>query len=211
MIEYIIKDNIDDRILKRVSNLLFNGGIIAYPTDSSWCIGCSVTSIAGIEKLRKIKGDFQNYTLTMICSNISQIEDVAEFNNKGFKVIKKYTPGPFVFVLPAKKKIEKKVNMKRLEIGVRIPNNPVPIKIIETHGHPIFSITASRIIKSKGWWDYNYAEENLYEYGWELEEIEGIDIILDHGDSLPKLLTTVIRLNYDNIEIIREGAGSLKF
>jgi len=209
MIEYININNIDDRILKKASNILSTGGIVAYPTDTSWGIGCSVQSVTGIEKLKKIKGEFRQYTLTMFCSDISQIEEVAEFNNTGFKIIKKYTPGPFVFIMPAKNKIEKKVNMKRLEIGARIPANNAVIKLIQTLGHPLFSITASRIIGSVGWWDYKYAEENLYEFGWELEDIDGIDLILDHGESLQKILTTVIKINGNDIEVIREGAGVL--
>lgn len=208
MIEYINKYNIDDRILKKVSNLLYEGGIIAYPTDSSWAISCSSTSIEGINRLKKLKNDFYSSPFTLICSKISQIEEVAIFNNTGFKIIKKYTPGPYVFVLPAKKKIEKLINVKRAEIGVRIPNNPVPIKIIEQHDHPLFSFTASKAMLS-GWWDEKYAEENLYEYGWELEEINGIDMILDHGEALKKVLTTVIKIIDDEVEIIREGIGKL--
>lgn len=208
MIEYVNKNNIDDRILKRASKILLEGGIVAYPTDSSWAISCSTTSIKGIEKLKKLKGDIGNTPLTLMCSKISQIEEIASFSDKGFKIIKKYTPGPFVFVLPAKRKIERVINVKRLEIGVRIPDNSVPIKLIEEHTYPLFSFTASKAMLL-GWWDEKYAEENLYEYGWELEEIEGIDMILDHGEALRKVLTTVLKITDDNVEIIREGIGKL--
>jgi tRNA threonylcarbamoyl adenosine modification protein (Sua5/YciO/YrdC/YwlC family) len=207
MIEYIIKNNIDDRILKKAKDILEAGGIVAYPTDTSWGIGCSVQSKKGIEKLRKLKGNFQNYTLTMICSKISQINEVAELNDFAFKIIKKYTPGPYVFVLKALNNIEKKVNMKRIEIGVRIPANPVSIKIIEVLGSPLFSITASKIMTNTDWWDNAYAEENLFECGWELEEIKEIDLILDTGEALPKVLSSVIDMTEDEIQIIRYGIG----
>ncbi|MCK4796684.1 MAG: Sua5/YciO/YrdC/YwlC family protein, partial [Spirochaetes bacterium] len=151
--------------------------------------------------------DFQNYTLTMICSNISQISDVAVLANSNFKIIKKYTPGPFVFILPAQNKIEKKINMKRIEIGVRIPSNSIPIRLIEKLTCPIFSITASKIIYSNEWWDKAYAEENLFEYGWELEEITDIDLILDDSEALVKALSTVIDLTNNNIGIVRQGIG----
>ena len=211
MIEYINIKNIDDRIINKAINILEQGGLIAYPTDTSWGIGCSVSSKNGISKLRKLKGDFYNYTLTLICSNISQISEVAELNNYNFKLIKKYTPGPYVFILPAKNKIEKKVNIKRLEIGVRIPSNPVPIKIINKLEQPIFSITASKIMTSREWWDKRYAEENLFECGWELENIDEIDLILDTGDPLPKVLSTVINMTTDNLNVIRYGIGKIEY
>ncbi|MCK4796081.1 MAG: threonylcarbamoyl-AMP synthase [Spirochaetes bacterium] len=207
MIEYINKTNIDDRILIKAKNILENGGIVAYPTDTNWGIGCSVQSSMGISKLRKLKGDFQNYTLTMICSNISQISDVTELNNPNFKIIKKYTPGPYVFILSAQKRIEKKINMKRIEIGVRIPSNPISIKLVEKLNSPIFSITASKKMTSREWWDDAFAEENLLEYGWELEEISSIDLILDTGAPQSKVLSTVVDLTKDTIHIIRHGIG----
>jgi tRNA threonylcarbamoyl adenosine modification protein (Sua5/YciO/YrdC/YwlC family) len=211
MIEYIILKNIDDRIINKTINILKQGGLIAYPTDTSWGIGCSVLSRNGILKLRKLKGDFQNYTLTLICSNISQISDVAELNNSNFKIIKKHTPGPYVFILPAKNKIEKKVNLKRIEIGVRIPLNPVPISIVNELQNPIFSITASKNMTSRDWWNIRYAEENLFECGWELENINEIDLIIDSGEPLPKVLSTVVDMTKDEINIIRHGIGKIDF
>ena len=74
MIDYIIPNNIDDRVLLKAKRILEDGGLVAYPTDTNWGIGASVQSSRGIERLRKLKGDFHNYTLTLICSNISQIQ-----------------------------------------------------------------------------------------------------------------------------------------
>ncbi|HOV13238.1 MAG TPA: L-threonylcarbamoyladenylate synthase [Spirochaetota bacterium] len=209
MIEYVYPSNIDDRVLLRVKNILNDGGLVAYPTDTSYGIGCSSHSKTGIEKLRKLKGDFNNFALTFICSEISQISEVTELNNANFRFIKKYTPGPFVFILKAQFHIEKKINMKRLEIGVRIPDNPIPLAIVKTLGHPIYSITASKIIKDNSLWDTRYAEENLYEYGYELEDIREIDLILDDGNSQPKFLSTVIRLTEEEPDLIRQGVGLL--
>jgi tRNA threonylcarbamoyl adenosine modification protein (Sua5/YciO/YrdC/YwlC family) len=207
MIEYVNPTNIDDRIIAKARISLENGGLIAYPTDTSWGIGCSSHSEKGINKLKKLKGDFYHYTLTMICSKIAQISEVAELNDRNFRIIKKYTPGPFVFILPALKNIEKKVNMKRIEIGVRIPDNPVPIALVEALGAPLFSITASKIMTDHSWWDENYAEENLLQESWQLEEITEIDMIIDGGEPLSKVLSTVVDLTKDDIGIIRQGIG----
>lgn len=209
MIEYIYKTNIDDKVMQKTREILVAGGIVAYPTDTSWGLGCSINSKKGIEKLRRLKGTFKNDTLTMICSSISQISDVCFFTNNNFKLIKKLTPGPYVFILPAKAKIEKKMNIARIEIGVRIPDHPVPIRIVENINSPIFSITASKKMTEKGWWDKNYAEENLFECGWELEMIQGIDLILDTGETLNKSLSTVIDLTEQDMRVIRTGIGDI--
>lgn len=209
MIEYVYPTNIDDRILSRVRDILINGGIVAYPTDTSFSIGCSSHSKIGIEKLRKLKGDFNNFALTFVCSRISQISEVTELNNSNFRFIKKYTPGPFVFILNAQAHIEKKINMKRVEIGVRIPDNPIPIAIVETLGHPLFSVTASKRMQDNTLWDESYAEENLFEYSYELEDIKDINIIVDDGELQPKILSTVIRLSEEEPQLYRQGAGLL--
>lgn len=209
MIRNIVKHNIDNRILDEVAKAMSIGKIIAYPTDTSWAVGCSASSKEGINKLRKLKGDFKQYTPTLICSKISQISSVAELTNNNFKIIKRYTPGPYVFILPALNIIKKRVNMKRIEIGVRIPSNPVPIAIVNWLDSPIFSITASKKMGSHDWWTPEYAEDNLYEYGWELEEIKEISIILDTGERLIKNLSTVIDLKEGQIDIIRHGIGKI--
>jgi tRNA threonylcarbamoyl adenosine modification protein (Sua5/YciO/YrdC/YwlC family) len=209
MIEYIYTTSIDEKIIKKAALLLEQGGLVAYPTDTSWGIGCSINSSSGIENLRRLKGGFKKQTFTLICSSISQISEVAYLTNKHFKLIKQLTPGPYVFILPAQQKIEKKVNIKRLEIGVRIPSHPVPIKIVETIGHPIFTTTASRALADNKYGDTNNVEQTLFENGWELEYIDGIDMILDTGETLPRVLSTVIDMTHDNIKVIREGIGKL--
>jgi len=209
MIEYIYKTNIDDKVMQKTQDILRSGGLVAYPTDTSWGVGCSINSKKGIEKLRRLKGTFKNNALTLICSSISQISEVCFLTNNNFKLIKKLTPGPYVFILPAKAKIEKKTNMKRIEVGVRIPDHPVPKKIVENMNSSIFSITASKKMTEKGWWDTNYAEENLFECGWEIEMIQGIDLILDTGETLNKSLSTVIDLTGEEMRIIRIGIGKI--
>jgi len=205
MIEYIYKTSIDENIMQKAKNILIQGGLVAYPTDTSWGIGCSINSRKGIEKLRKLKGNQKKYTPTLICSSISQISEVAFLNNSYFRIIRQYTPGPYVFILNATNRIEKKVNMKRIEIGVRIPDHPVPVKIVETLGSPIFSTTALKDLTEQRWIDANYAEENLFECGWELEYINQIDLILDTGETLDKVLSTVIDMTGPKPQVLRQG------
>lgn len=205
MIEYVYEDNIDIRALKKANHILETGGLVAFPTESSWSIGCSVNSKAGLEKLKKLKGDKKITSISILCSSIKQIQEMACLSNSQFKLIKQYTPGPFVFILPAKSRIEKVINMKRAEVGVRIPGNSIPFELIELHEHPLFVITAAREMTEGEEWDYTFTTENLYQNGWEVEDIPSLDLVLDTGEELPTNLSTVVRLTGDEIEILREG------
>lgn len=209
MIEYIYRTSIDENIMQKAKDILLEGGLVAYPTDTSWGIGCSINSRKGIEKLKKLKGNYKSSTPTLICSSISQISEVAFLNNYYFRLIKQFTPGPYVFVLNATNKIEKKVTMKRIEIGVRIPDHPVPVRIVETLGSPIFSTTALKNLTEQGWLNAKYAEEHLFECGWELEYINQVDLILDTGETLEKVLSTVIDMTGPEPRIIRKGIGDV--
>lgn len=209
MIEYVYETNIDDRVLARADRILKDDGLIAYPTDSSWAIGGSTNSKEAIEELRRLKGGMKNYTISIICSDISQMSELSNIANPHFKLIKKLTPGPYVFILSARNHIEKKINMKRAEIGLRLPDRPIPRALVDVHGFPIYSVTACREMKNKEWWNYEFAEEHLFENGWEIEDIEGVEMVIDTGEPQPKLLSTVLRMTGNEVEIIREGIGPL--
>lgn len=210
MIYYVNQDNIDHRVLEKVKRELDAGNLIAFPTDTNWSIGCKAYSKKGLSLLQTLKANTK-HLFTLVCSNISQVTEFARVDNRNFKILKKNTPGPLVFILPALQKIEKKINMKRSEIGVRIPENSIPLTLVDYMGTPLLVITASRELVDNEWWTKEIAEENLFEFGWELEEIKEISCIIDvdTGESQPKVLTTVVSLLNDEIEIIREGIGTI--
>lgn len=207
MIEYVYENNVDDRILKKACNTLSRGGLVAFPTESSWSIGCSINSRDGLKRLRELKGSKKITSISVLCSNIKQIQDMATLSNSHFKLIKQHTPGPYVFILPAKSKIEKVIGMKRAEVGVRIPGNSIPFKLIECFESPLFVITAAREMTEGESWDYEFTQDNLYNFGWEVEDIPGLDMVLDTGEELPTNLSTVVRLTGDEPEVIRMGIG----
>ena len=207
MIEYIIEQNIDDRILKKAAELLADGFLVAFPTDSSWSIGCSVSSKPGIEKLKKLKDDHDEHHFTLICSKISQISDVASLSTVHFRTVKRLVPGPFVFVLPSLTRIEKIIQMKRAEIGVRIPGNPVALSLVDTLGSPLFSITAKRSMVDESLAGEAFDEELMFDMGWEIEQIPGISLVLDPGDEHPRNMSTVLDLTHGEIAVLRQGIG----
>lgn len=203
MIEYVQPHDPDDRIIAKAVEILHRGGLVAYPTDSSWGIGCSSESKDGLDRLTRLRED-KKKEFTLICNNISQMSEVAHLHNEEFRVIKPYVPGPVVFILKPIKRIERKIGIKRPEVGLRIPAHIIPQKLVQALGVPMFSITAGKDMIEEGG-DREYPEENLMECGWELEGIEGIDLIIDSGEVLEKRLSTVISLIEGDVEILREG------
>jgi len=223
MLEYIIPSNIDDRVLGKASRMLENGALVALPTDTSWSIVCSIKSSAAIKKLRKLSGERDERYFTLLCSSISQFGEVCSVDNSRFRLIKSLSPGPYVFILRTLSGTEKFLDIRRKELGVRIPDYPVPIRLIETLNHPLYSITAKRnmtrihaedgSMESSGSEDTNtelppIPEDELFESGWELEDIEGLDLILDGGEERERIFSTILDMSTDEIKVLRQGAGA---
>jgi tRNA threonylcarbamoyl adenosine modification protein (Sua5/YciO/YrdC/YwlC family) len=211
MIEYIVPGNIDDRIIARAAKLLEKGGIAALPTDTSWSIACSIRSREGVKKLKSISGIRDERHFTLLCSGISQFGEFCSLDNTRFRLIKRLTPGPYVFILKTLPGTEKTLGLRRGELGVRLPDNPIPLALIGALQCPLYSITAKREMAAGE--DNNpddetfYREETLFEGGWELEDIAGLDIILDSGEDRSRIFSTILGLIEDEVTMIRQGAG----
>jgi len=217
MIEYIVPSNIDDRVIKRAVKMLEDGALVALPTDTSWNIVCSLKSPAGIKKLRQISGERDERHFTLLCSSISQFADIISLDNTRFRLIKRLSPGPYVYILKTLPGTEKVLDIRRHEVGVRIPDYPVPVKLIETLQHPLYSITAKKSMGKTEWESQSeteadtelppIAEDELFESGWELEDIEGLDLILDSGEERERIFSTILDMCTDEIILLRKGAG----
>ena len=217
MIVYVVPHNMDDRISTRAVRILEDGGLIALPTDTSWVIVCSFKSKEGIKKLRKISGDREERLFTLLCSDISQFGEFCSMDNSRFRLIKRLAPGPYVFIMKTLLGTEKALEIKRKEVGVRIPGHPVPVAIIDALGAPLYSVTAKKsMIEGRESEDDTEVEEGrlppipedeLFEGGWELEELPGVDLILDTGEDRPRLFSTILDLTEDEVRLIRQGAG----
>jgi tRNA threonylcarbamoyl adenosine modification protein (Sua5/YciO/YrdC/YwlC family) len=188
--------------LKTICDTLRNDGLIIYPTDTIYAVGCSVLSKTGLERLVKFKKK-QNTKLlpTVICKDISQVSEYASLNdNRMFKVVKRNTPGPFTFVLPIGHGVPKLLKKSRKTIGVRIPDHPLPKMIIEALGHPILSTSVR-------------SQDDILEYFIDPEDIienfrNDVDIIIGHGAGMIHP-STVVDLSEGEVEIIRQGQGML--
>ena len=204
MIEYVVPGNIDDRILAKAANLLMEGGTVAIPTDTSWNIVCSMKSSKGLKRLRLLSKERDESHFTLLCSDISQFGESCDLDNSRFRLIKRLTPGPYVFILKTLLGTEKVLGLKRREIGVRLPDYPVPLALIKALGCPLYGITAKRDMPN----DISSDEaETLFDGGWEMDDIQGLDLILDPGEDRKRIFSTVLDLRSGEIEVLRQGAG----
>jgi tRNA threonylcarbamoyl adenosine modification protein (Sua5/YciO/YrdC/YwlC family) len=217
MIDYVIPGNIDTRVLKRAASALREGAVAALPTETTWITACALNSGIGIKKLRALSGERDERHFTLLCSKISQFSNYCEIDNQRFRLINKYMPGPFVFILKTLHGTEKTLGLKRRELGVRIPEHTVPRALIDTLGEPLYTITAKRsMLKDENQIEYEEDDENelhlipeaeLFESAVEMLDIKGIDLVLDSGEELQRCFSTVIDLTGTNARILRKGAG----
>lgn len=216
MIEYVVPENIDDRLLVRAADLLTEGGLLAFPTDTSWSLACSMKSREGIKKLKSFSGERDERYFTLLCSDISQFGEFCSMDNTRFRLIKRLSPGPYTFVLKTLLGTEKALGLRRRELGIRIPEHPLPLALVNTLGQPLYSITAKQSMKGGGKEAREtpepdgfplIPEEELFEGGWELEDINGIDLILDGGEEQNRLFSTVLDVSGDEVIVLRQGVG----
>ena len=208
MLVSIRPTNLDQRILDQAANLLTQGRLVAFPTDSSWSVACDSRSKEGVARLKKLKG-LGSFTPAVLTDDLAQWNEFVDFDNSAFRIVKRHVPGPFVFIFPARPGFKNHFAIKRLEVGVRLPTHPVPRALVRTLGRPLFGITASRQLSEPGWWDEAFAQEYLFEEAWQLEDLEGVDLVLDPGEDQPKVLTTVVDLTDGTPVLIRQGLGVL--
>jgi tRNA threonylcarbamoyl adenosine modification protein (Sua5/YciO/YrdC/YwlC family) len=222
MIEYLTPGNIDRRILVRAAAVLSGGGLVALPSDTTWITACSFHSKEGIRRLRRLSGERDERHFTLLCSDISQFGEFCSLDNSRFRVIKRLAPGPYVFILKTLTGTGKVLGLRRPELGVRIPNHPVPLAVIKAGGTPLYSITAKQGMKAGKTDEYRRSEpeengdgtelpripeEDLFESGWELEGIDNLDLVLDSGEDLPRIFSTILDMTGDEIRVFRRGAG----
>lgn len=186
--------------LEKIVECLNKGGVIIYPTDTMYAIGCSIYSKSAIQRIADFKGIAINKNrFAFICPNLSDISHYCKLSNFAFKTLKKYLPGPYTFVLPAASEVPSILIQGKKTVGIRIPNYPGLLEILELLGHPILTTTLPY---------ENLPIENFTDPGIILEEYgHAIDLILDGGIGGYKP-STVVEIVDDSYELIREGAGN---
>jgi len=130
------------RLIRRAAEIVRNGGLIAYPTDSCYALGCHIGDAAALERLRRIRGADRHHHFTLVCRDLSEIGRYARIDTWQFRLLKSATPGPFTFLLPATRETPRRLqHPKRRTIGIRVPDHPVPQLLLSELGEPVMSST----------------------------------------------------------------------
>lgn len=191
-------DNPQERFIKEAVRILRRGGVMVYPTDSCYALGCMIGNKEGMERIRLIRGVDDRHHFTLVCRDLSEIARYARVDNKQYRILKAATPGGYTFILEATREVPRRLqHPKRSTIGLRVPDNHVVAMLLEELGEPILSVT----LQLPG---DEYPLNDPDEIGERLGN--RVDVILESGFcSLTP--TTVIDLHVEPPELLRTGAG----
>jgi tRNA threonylcarbamoyl adenosine modification protein (Sua5/YciO/YrdC/YwlC family) len=202
MLLRIHPENPSERQIKMVTECLSDGGIIIYPTDTVYGIGCDIFKSKAVERIAALRGiKPEKARFSFICHNLSQLSDFClPINNSIFKLMRANLPGPFTFILEANNNVPRLIQSKKKTVGIRIPDNPIPIEIVKALDHPIMSASIhdeDEII------EYMSDPELIYEKYMDL-----VDLVIDGGYGGNEV-STIIDCTSGDPEIIRQGKGIL--
>ena len=191
-------DNPQERLIVKASGIIQQGGVIVYPTDTSYAIGCHLGDKKAVERIRQLRMLDAKHDFTLLCEDLKQIASYARVDNQAYRIIKSHTPGAYTFILKATKEVPKMLmHPKKKTIGIRVPSNKVIQAILQSLGEPI--LTSTLILPGD---DYPMTDP------YDIQQTLGasLDLIID-GGYCGMDETSLISLVDDNIEVLRQGAG----
>lgn len=186
----------EPRKIRRAVEALERGGVIAYPTDTVYGLGCDIRQKKAVDQLYRIKGMKKDHPVAFVCPDLSDIARYARVDNVNYRIMRHLLPGPYCFILPATREVPRILMMKRRTVGIRVPSHDVAQALVRELGHPIVSSSAT--------WD-----ERVLQDPDEIDErFKALDMVLDAGlGGLEP--STVVDLTGDAPRIVREGAGPI--
>ena len=193
-------ENPQQRLIAKAAEIVRKGGVIAYPTDSVYAIGCHIGDKQAMDRIRAIRQVDKNHNFTLMCRDLSELASYARVDNSAFRSLKAHTPGPFTFILPATSEVPRRLmHPKRKTIGIRVPDNAIVQAMVTALGNPIVSTS----IKD---------EDQVIEYTTDPELIfekwkHLVDVVVDGGYG-GNVASTVIDLTGDTPILVRQGKGS---
>ena len=199
MIVQINPQNPQERLLRQAVQALTDGGLIAYPTDTCYAIGCDLYNTKGIARIYQIKRRPLSKPFSFICADLKNISEYAQVGNFAYKTMKRLLPGPYTFVLEASRLVPKILQTKRRTVGIRVPDHPIALVLVRLLGHPIISTSASL--------PDGPVESDPYEIEEKFKPHLGL--VIDAGIILPAP-SSIISFIDDVPEIIREGKGDVR-
>ncbi|MEW5801932.1 MAG: L-threonylcarbamoyladenylate synthase [bacterium] len=196
MIIEIHPKNPQSRLIKQAAQVIRDGNILLFPTDTKYDIGCDLFNKRAVERLYRIAHADKKKLFSVICTDFHELSKYAQISNLAYKIMRRLLPGPYTFILPGTRILPKITLTKRKTIGVRIPDNPILLELGKEYAGPILSAGLPGM------------EEDEPVDLWEVEKIFGheIDMIIDGGAIFPRD-STIIELVNDQIEVVRQGVG----
>jgi tRNA threonylcarbamoyl adenosine modification protein (Sua5/YciO/YrdC/YwlC family) len=190
--------NPQQRKIDRVVDLLRQGGVIAYPTDTIYGIGCDITNKKAIERVYQIKQWPKHKPFSFICSDLKNISQYAKVSNYAYKTMRRLLPGPYTFILAGSNQVPKMMLTKRKTAGIRVPAHPICQSLINTLGNPVISTSAAT------------PEGDLFNEPWLIDDYFGkrIDLVID-GGPVPGEPSSVVSLIDDEPDVLRAGLGDV--
>lgn len=194
-------DNPQPRLIGRAVEIVRGGGVIAYPTDSAYALGCQLGDKAALERIRRIRRLDDTHNFTLVCRDLSELGTYARVNNGVYRLIRNHTPGPYTFILRATDEVPRRLlHPKRRTIGLRVPENNIALALLEALGEPLMSVTLILPGETLPETDPEMIRERLQ---------RDIDLVIDGGVCGPEP-TSVIDLADDVPVIVREGRGDIE-
>ncbi|MFN3630394.1 MAG: L-threonylcarbamoyladenylate synthase [Casimicrobiaceae bacterium] len=188
------------RLIRQAAGILRRGGVIAYPTDSAYALGCLVGDPEAMAVLRRLRGVDEKHHLTLVCANLADLGRYARVDNSAFRVLKRGVPGPYTFILEGTRELPKRVlHPRRATVGLRVPDHPVVQALLEALAAPLLSATAIAPGETE---PIHEPDEITARFNRDLA------LIIDAG-ACPGEATTVVDLTGDTPEVVRTGKGSL--
>jgi tRNA threonylcarbamoyl adenosine modification protein (Sua5/YciO/YrdC/YwlC family) len=195
-------DNPQKRLIQQAVKIIQSGGLIVYPTDSSYALGCAIGDKSAMERIQRLRKLDHKHHFTLVCSDLSEIGTYAKVDNSSSRLMKTLTPGPYTFLLKATSEVPRRLmNPKRKTIGVRVPNNAITHALLEELGQPIMSSTLIEPGKNDALDDAETIRDKFE---------HDVDLVIDGGPCGIEP-TTVINLIDGNPEILRHGKGDVSF
>jgi tRNA threonylcarbamoyl adenosine modification protein (Sua5/YciO/YrdC/YwlC family) len=196
-------ENPDPRKIQKIVNILLDGGVIIYPTDTVYGMGCNIHNLRAVERIAQIKGiKVKKHNFSFICYDLSNISEYTRaLSTPVFKMMKKALPGPYTFILEANNAVPKILNSNKKTVGIRVPDHAIPRLLVKELGSPILTTSI-------------HDEDDIIEYSTDPELIyekfrELVDVVIDGGYG-NNVASTILDCTGDEIEVVRQGLGSLE-
>ncbi len=198
MLIKINQQNPQQRLILKVVDILKDGGVVVYPTDTYYGIGCDIMNKKAIERIYQIKQRNKNKPFSFICSDLTNISQYAKVSNYAYKTMKRLLPGPYTFILEGSKFVPKIMLTKRKTAGIRVPDNPICQALVKELGNPVITTSATR------------PDGTIFHDASLIHEYFGkrVDVVID-GSIVPGQPSSVILLIDDIPEVIRKGLGDV--